>query len=384
MNTHLFAVSMGILAAPAAVLPGGADLLAQASGGRLTRVEEQQGRQAVDPWERESWRAKLGASDLDQRERAFDQLLDAARRDSEARAKLELWSKDAADREFAWTARLALRELDRLGSGAGGPGQLWFRFPYGNHGLDLDPKQFFDYEFDFPDPGGMLWGFEGRGLPDGTARASKSQVQLSITPDGVEAKITREVDGVEETEEYSAESMEALLEAHPELRDDLGGVSDRALGLNFGTNLDAFGNLGFDSRFPRSFRFDLGGGSALDLLGTGRVRTDILGVYVRPVADAGKLVEGTLPDSGLWIEAVAPGTIAAELNLKRGQTLVEMNGRRLSSRDDISSELQSRQAEDEISIVVIELSGESKTLTWKPAAKPLPRQGAEAEGMRKL
>jgi hypothetical protein len=120
MNMHRITIGMGILLAPAVVLLGGANLAAQDAGARLSRVEEQQGRQAVDPWERESWRGKLSASDLDQREHAFEQLLDAARRDPEARAKLELWSEDGTDTEFAWTARLALRELERAGPDARG------------------------------------------------------------------------------------------------------------------------------------------------------------------------------------------------------------------------------------------------------------------------
>jgi len=382
MNTHLIDIGLGILAAPAALLLGASGFVAQDAGGRLTRVEEQSSRQEVDPWDRESWRGKLGASDLDQRERAFELLLDAARRSEDARSKLELWSKDESDSEFAWTARLALRELDRFGRGAAGPGQFWFQFPHSNLGRGFDLTPFFDYE-PSPDSNGTVWQWIDPGATGGAPQVSKSQVQLSITPEGVEAKITREVDGVEETEEYSAESMDALLEAHPELRGDLGGGLHRPLGSSFGTGLDALGNFGFGMGFPGGFRFDSSGPRALDLFGRRRVRTDILGVYVRPVADAGELANGELPDSGLWIEAVVAGTIAAELNLERGQTLVELNGRALSSRDDISSELRSRPPEDEIDVVVIEVSGERKTLTWKPEAKPLP-EGAGAEGQRKL
>src|SRR6185295_14796478 len=71
-------------------------------GGRLSRVtdgqEDEQG-----SFDREAWRKRLSANDLEERERACDELGALARHDGEARKTLQEWSKEDQDRELAWT-----------------------------------------------------------------------------------------------------------------------------------------------------------------------------------------------------------------------------------------------------------------------------------------
>src|SRR5689334_16199034 len=64
----------------------------------------------ADRFDRDAWRAKLGAKDLDARERDLDALIELARTDDAARDALRDWASNEKDRELAWTSRLALRE----------------------------------------------------------------------------------------------------------------------------------------------------------------------------------------------------------------------------------------------------------------------------------
>src|SRR5688572_13676480 len=89
-------------------------------GGKLIRVAPAQqadplARSELEVEDLEGWRKRLSAEDLDERERAFDELVAAAQRQPALQQALEEWSRDAADPDLAWSARLALREM-RAGS----------------------------------------------------------------------------------------------------------------------------------------------------------------------------------------------------------------------------------------------------------------------------
>jgi hypothetical protein len=75
--------------------------------------------------------ALLGEADLDQRERNFDIVVERAAEDEDVRAELRDLA-DGADRELAWSARLALRSLraEAVG-GRGGRGGLGDPTPFG-------------------------------------------------------------------------------------------------------------------------------------------------------------------------------------------------------------------------------------------------------------
>jgi hypothetical protein len=191
----------------------------------------------------------------------------------------------------------------------------------------------------------------------------------------VHATVTTDENGVEQKQEYSAESMDALLEAHPELREKIGGVHIGHSGhLGLGSGAFTFKGLG-----TTPFQLDLGpdwkgsidGGLQLGpgLFGAQRLgapRTDVLGVYVIPTAEAQAQVDRTLPPDGLWIQQVVPGTIATELGLQRGQTLQRIDGRTIHSRDDISAAMRERAKDASVEVDVIEPDGTSRTLRWEP------------------
>ena len=77
----------------------------------LTRVSRREV-DAEESFDCESWKQKLTAGDLEERERAFDRLAETARRAATHARALEEWSK-GGDAELRWTSRLLLRELQR-------------------------------------------------------------------------------------------------------------------------------------------------------------------------------------------------------------------------------------------------------------------------------
>lgn len=339
-----------------ALLPlvlGGATLgasfqpLSPAAQGQLVRVQPQAaaGQEDID-----AWKQKLLVADLDLREQSFAAIVGAARRDEGLRGALEAWARDEAAGELAWTARLALREL--------GPRNDPWQGMRGRRGVFfLDP---FEQDFDFEELRRRMFedldrSFQGLGprtqppMPPQqgggmTTRSETESISIESGPDGVKCKVTRSEDGRTTTEEYSAKSLDELLEQHPELRGKVGG--------------------GAQSRGGTPLR----PGWPLELERAPDVRTDILGVAIVPLAADEATALGLEPGVGLRIERVEPGTIAQQLGLQRGHVLVEMNGKQLRSRDDVSRELQAREASGPLEVIVIDRWGQRRTRSWKPTA----------------
>lgn len=352
MTTKLW-ILIGSLAAG---LGGGAGLQTSRSPGgqplsRIFSTTPEQSQAA--PQSAEAWRERMRASDLAQREQDFDQMLAAARRDGALRKAIESWAADARDLDLAWTARLALRDLDAspfdwLG-GRGFP-----RDPLAN-GFDLDfgagadPQALFDQMRQRLGPGWPAQPGGGQGTQPGSSAESFS---LEVGPNGVKCHVKCNVDGKEEVQDYEADSMDQLLEAHPQLRGKLG---DGRFSFSFGRGDD------WTNAFPR-LRNRLGGG----LGGDANVRTDMLGVVAQPLtADDAKGL-GLDAGEGLRIERVEPGTIASSMGLQRGQVLVELNHTPIKTRDDISAEIKKRGADAAMEAVVVDRWGQRRTHTWKP------------------
>ncbi|QDV09958.1 hypothetical protein Poly30_55190 [Planctomycetes bacterium Poly30] len=242
----------------------------------------------------ESFRLRLRRSDLDQREAAFDEITAQAMEEPLARAALQAIASDGGDPDLAFTARLALREIDRGGAGrsftpgnplrvpgvrggftqvdpleamqqrmedmlendpfmqdffAGDPffgrgGSGFFRRGpslFGsNRGQDLNGAQATDpfeemrqrvermrQQFEDLQGGALRPGSSPRGsqpLAPGAVPApssvfsSSSSMSIEQTPDGVRVEITED-DGTGPNQRvYEAPTMEALLEANPELK----------------------------------------------------------------------------------------------------------------------------------------------------------------------
>ena len=283
----------------------------------------------------EKWRERLLDPDLDRREQHFERLIEAVRRNPDLRGPVEAWAADAARPELAWTARLALRELARqpawgfrIGplSRGFGPTHPWFSDPLGGSGGSGRPP-----------------GWPG---PEDTAASSSESFSLSLGPGGARLEVTREVDGQSVTETFEEESLEALLEAHPELREKM-----------------PWGRAGFGlGRLPWQ-----GGSGQEAVVDPTPVRTDVLGVVVRELGPEERARLGLEEGLGLRIDRVAEGTIAASLGLRAGYVLVELNGRGLRVADDVSGALAERGPGGEVTVVLLDREGRRRPRTWRPA-----------------
>ncbi len=211
---------------------------------------------------------RLTVADLDAREAAFDEIARRAAQDSEVRRELRELANDTADPDLAFTARLALRESDRLstwgrvGSGFGGRALQTPNDPFDSmrrqmesiFGSDPFANDFFTNDPFFSRPFGGRNGtlrldpFAGGGDPfenlqrrvdeirkqfeasrggrqrhvdpdvDVDSQSVRSSISMSMTPGGVRVEVTEDDGTGPSTEVYEAESLDALLEAHPELK----------------------------------------------------------------------------------------------------------------------------------------------------------------------
>jgi hypothetical protein len=336
-------LSLSLVCVLGATLPPLA--LGSAPQGQLVRVEP---REAASSVQIEEWKQKLSSKDLDLREQAFGSVVGAARRDRALREALEAWARDESAGELAWTARLALREARSQDETQG--------MPRGRRGVFFFEPFEQDFDFDelrrqmFEDMDRGWRGFGGAAPvpqpPSGGMQSQSESVTLESGPDGVKCKVMRTENGQTTTEEYSAKSIDLLLEAHPELRGKIGGGS-RAPGA-------APQRQGWPIEPPQTTR------------GAPAIRTDILGVAIVPLAAEEATALGLEPGVGLRVERVEPGTIAQQLGLQRGHVLVEMNGKPLRNRDDIRSELRARTGDSSLEVILIDRWGQRRSRSWKP------------------
>jgi hypothetical protein len=340
-----------------------------------SQVDPRQERKRFEP---EAWKKRLLAGDLQARESAFEQILERARTDPTAREAIEGWSKPSEEPNLAWTSRLLLRELDRSP-------HSWFQRearPDGRgfgRGLDFDDfaRRFEDLDSMFGDLR-TQWESMLQQLPAPSSSVSSSAESFSLQsgPDGVTCKVTREVDGKEETREYTARTMEELLQANPELRDKLG---------TSGSFLWSMPSTPRSIVIPRGLRS--GGPGGIQVLPRGSVggrwtapdrsdeasdagspRTDRLGIYCEPVEDeiAGEL--GLKPGEGLRVRSTQSGSIASILGLREGDVVLEVNERKIQGVEDVKKALVDRAGDADVSVVVVGSEGR-RTLTWKPTLR---------------
>jgi S1-C subfamily serine protease len=292
-----------------------------------------------------SWRDALTAEDFGERTQAFDQAVAAVRGDATLRAALEEWAANRSLGELAWTAHLILHEAAKapaLPSLFGGAD------PFGNMIPDLfgdssgDPFQ------------GLFDGFFQHGMPPqglaplppltpGTVERQSRSFSLESTPDGVKVRVEKEGPDGTETEEYEAESLEALKAAHPELF-QAGGLG-----------LQPMSSGGLRALFPQT----LGGGfpGAMPFGTPHGVRTDVLGVMVRTAA-AG--------EAGLLVERVLPGTIAAAVGLEAGDTVVRVAGAPVSSSEEVKAALRDRDDDEGVVVEWLDRDGKPQSGAWAP------------------
>ncbi|MCE9594762.1 MAG: PDZ domain-containing protein [Planctomycetes bacterium] len=335
---------------------------AQQTSPGLVRIQPFASQQT--PFDAEAWRTKLAAVDLDQREQDFAAMAQRLRRDPEARAEVEKWAREG-DSELAWTARLLLRESEGrgqvgLGGAFAGPRGQLFQIPDlglgGGSGLDAWLQ---DFDPNVPDD--FFLAPNAPRVPpssQGGANSKSQSFEMRSGPDGVHVTILEDENGNTDKKEYTAESMDKLLEEHPELADRLGG---QALWLTPGMRATTKGD--------HALQFFFGDPDHARALGTPAPRTDVLGVTVRALPKGEAKMHGLAEGVGLVVERVEPRSVAEALGIQRGHVLVEMNEHELHAAQDITDQLCARAADGEIRVKLIDRWGQNRTRTWTPEPK---------------
>lgn len=310
------------------------------------------------------WSERLADPNLNQRERALDELIQAALRDPSLANYIR--EQAAGQDESAWTWRMARRELARSErtsfqrQTANDPFQSLLR-PVGP-----DPSQGLDQWMRNVDPFFGWDPFGGTGapqpfkpliqlqVPDAAAFEGKS-VRVTRLPDGVRLVISEQGPNGVETREFEGPSVDALREEHPELRGLLGES-----GTSFGLGDILPGRLGGVSGGRASV------GNANPAFSQ-PMRTDQLGVWCQKVEPGDEAEKG-----GVRVMGVVPLSLAQVLGLQQGDILIELMGQPLQEVDDISKALAAREEGAEIQAKWI-ADGRTQTGSWRPGPEARDR-----------
>jgi len=321
----------------------------------------------------QDWRKRLSDSDLDRREASYSELVERARNDADARGVLEELARSNDAGELAWTARLALRELRNSNErGTRGLRQRFDALEQRFGGIDSsfeDMRARMEQMMrDLPQGQAPFQTFGGQ--PGATQR--QQSYSLEVGPDGVKLKTNESADGNGETKTYEAKDMDELLREHPELRERIGS----------GGGFDLRGSPGQNWFFLRD------GEPQNDWLRSPHPSqqppTDVLGIYSHRLAPEEGKDLGLAAEQGLRVDRVEPGTIAQILGIRRGDTIVELNGSPVYGSDDVRKALKERRPEEDVSVTLIgEGTSERRTLRWSPGelqppARPLAPQAKPA------
>lgn len=312
----------------------------------------------------------LSLKDLDKREAALDDLVAALGVGAQAGAEAgpvkqaRTWLEETAkgEGELAWTARLALREL-KAGHAAKSAVKVLISDPL----LDLGTAG------KLPLPSGLA----PRPLLPGEAEEEDTiQVWVDEARDGMQlfpVEDVSELDGC--TFELRCGPGDVRLriveppESAPKAAEDgqqtwmtrVREYSGKSLGQIFAEHPDLAGLMPFEVPGVRAPKAEL--------------RTDVLGVYTRPLDDAVRISLGLPPGIGLDVARIEPGTIAQAIGLERGSVIVELCGHDVTGEDGVSSILKEvREAamkagtELEVDVVWYDAWGKRRSRTWRGAA----------------
>ena len=336
-----------------------------------------------------AWRARLTARDLDERERAYDDVLRRARFDPLARAFLERLAADPASGGLGWTARLALRELGAM--------------PFSIVGLDTDPFAFDtnverilgDLLDDAPELGfrgadrprmrvQMLAPPAGPGGIGSAGASTRKGVTIRQGPAGARIVVTHTKNGEEKERAYDGETLEAILEANPKLAAEL-HLSFEGQPMGFEIRFEVPQESGAWRRLLAPFAYGDRAPHGEDPFGwfhatersltemfsptrRSEVRTDVLGVRVvkptpREARDAGI-------EHGLVVVHVGPGTLADVMGVRAGNILLELFGLPLTHPEEITDRMRARQRHEAIPLRWIDDLGQRQSATWTPDEEP--------------
>jgi hypothetical protein len=279
----------------------------------------------VDDQAPTDWRSALSAADFGARTEAFHQALDLVPRDAAFRDSLQAWAADKGDPELAWTAHLLLDMGQRNGAQ---------RTPFGGFGNPFGGGLFESFFGQAP-----LFAPPTAGRPSAPFQSNMSWIEADS--DGVRMHVETWGPDGKQVETYEADTLEQLKAEHPEL------FQGRDRDLSFGSGL--FGGAPFGAGIPQ----------LPTLPAFGAVRTDVLGVMIAPQGSQGQ-------SDGLLVESVVPNTIASELGVQAGDTIVRINERAVQSRADIAAELAARGAHEVVELEWIDAAGERVVQSWNP------------------
>ncbi len=299
-----------------------------------------------------TWRERLTEEDLDRRELAFDEVVISVRSDRALRGALERWAKGTDD--LAWTSRLVLKAVSSTDTDF--PWAPFFNDDNfgGWHGF---PGRFLSDNDFFPDD--LLQTPPQRGWQG--QKTEGQSVKVEVGPDGVRVELNElQPDGSSERLVYEAESLDELLELHPELKDRMDLVPPLSLSTPRLGRADSFRNL--LQLDPRKAFTVPQARAPWD----SAARRDVLGVYLAE------------DEKTLTIDTVVPGSYAQAMGLTPGQELLEVNGQVVSNVQDVHNAMAAYAAEKDstLSVKVRSRAGEEKTLS-------LDREGPTPEGSPK-
>jgi hypothetical protein len=337
----------------------------------LVRVESQKSAQE-NASDRKAWKERLTVRDLEQREAAYAEFVEALRRDPALAKAAQSW-RDGSDQDLAWTSRLALREAHDSHQD----------IPFHSRrtpllGQDDMRRHLDDMQRRFGDLDRMFEDFERRlqarpgwlGVaPRAGIREEHQSYSMQVTPDGVKVEIEENVDGKLEKKTYEAKSLDELYDAHPELKDKIGGRVEVFQGPRSWWRED-------DDSMDAPALPPHGGGLRTPIPLQGGMRTDRLGVGVGDVTADERKAANIDEGVGLKVASVEPNSVAQKLGIEVGDVLVDVNGRTVKGAPDVLDVLAERKSDQDIVVTLVDVDGKKRTLTWR-APKPGSRNAPD-------
>ena len=320
------------------------------------------GQQTGRDFEAARWATALEEGDLNQRMAAYEAVMERAQSDSAVYEEVSGWAADTSNPGLSWTAQLMLRELQlKPRKGLLSKGNPWLQpgFPDLSR-IQEDLLQ----QFKVGNPltmDDLDWGLGSRLNPDlggpglqPNTRFESSTFSLGSGRDGVKLEVQEHVDGQLETKTYEAETMEELLEAHPELTDRIGGAQRFQWPAPRGrADYQPFSGQGRQLNPNQGLR-------------PLRPSLDMLGVRMLLPETRQIQYAGIPADVGLQVIEVIPGTLADVLGIEPDDLVTSIAGRTIRTPEDVREALDSVTLDERIEVNCVGPDGKTEVRVWEP------------------
>src|SRR6185503_3316410 len=113
-----------------------------------------------------------------------------------------------------------------------------------------------------------------------------------------------------------------------------------------------------------------------------QMRTDILGVHVTEPSAEESQEAGLDEGVGLKVGSVDDGTIAARIGIEAGDIVVDVNGRKIESTEDVRDTLRERKSGQDVAVTIVDAAGKRRVLTWRAGSdetKAEPKKDGESK-----